>query len=273
MVAGAGVPVAGLIANSPGATPGATFLGGTRRHIFFTMNRSILPRVLPLVLGGVLSAACRSATPAAPAPVAPAPATVSAAASTAPADTKPDSARHGYTAADVRFMQQMIAHHAQAIVMASLVPTHSTRDDMKLIAQRIDVSQRSEISAMQHWLRDRGETVPEPDAHAMHAAMGHDMSAMSHDAGGSAMPLMPGMLTDAELAQLGASRGPDFDRLFLQDMIRHHEGALSMVADLFATRGAAQESQIYGFATDVDADQRAEIARMRALLETMGGAR
>ena len=181
-----------------------------------------------------------------------------------------------YTADDVRFMQQMIAHHAQAIVMAALVPTHSTRDDMKLIAQRIDVSQRSEISAMQHWLRDRGETVPEPDAHAMHAAMGHDMGhdmgAMSHHAGG-AMPLMPGMLTDAELAQLGAARGAEFDTLFLRDMIRHHEGALSMVADLFATRGAAQESQIYGFASDVDTDQRAEIARMRALLETMAGAR
>ena len=232
------------------------------------MHRSILSRALPSLVAGLLLLSCRSAPPAPPAPV------TSTATVNAPApDTKPDSARHGYTAADVRFMQHMIAHHAQAIVMASLVPTQSTRDDMKLIAERIDVSQRSEISAMQHWLRDRGEMAPEPDAHAMHAAMGHDMGAMSHDSTAGAMPLMPGMLTDAELARLGAARGAEFDRLFLQDMIRHHEGALSMVADLFATRGAAQESQIYAFATDVDADQRAEIARMQALLATMGGAR
>jgi uncharacterized protein (DUF305 family) len=143
-------------------------------------------------------------------------------------------------------MQHMVGHHAQAIVMTNLVATHTTREDVRLIARRIDASQRTEIAMMQRWLRDRGESVPDPDTPM-------------------AMP-MPGMLSDAELAQLRAATGPDFDRLFLRFMIRHHEGALAMVAALFASPGAAQESQLYDFASGVDADQRAEIARMQALL-------
>lgn len=215
----------------------------------------ILSRTLPAFLAGAVACAGTTATPA-PAP-APAPA----------ATARPAVTGH---AADVRFMQDMIAHHGQAIVMAALVPTHSARDDMKLLAQRIDVSQHSEIATMQQWLRDHGEMAPAPDADAMHAAMGHDMAGMAHDS--AAMPLMPGMLTDAELARLGAARGAEFDRLFLQLMIRHHQGALSMVGDLFATPGAAQDPQVFSFASDVDTDQRAEIARMQALLATVGGA-
>lgn len=166
-------------------------------------------------------------------------------------------------AADVQFMRGMLAHHAQALAMTALVPTRSLRADVRLLAERIDVSQRDEIAIMRSWLADRGVPVPAADsAHAGHHAQ-HD-SGGHGDGAGHAM--MPGMLTDAELAQLARARGAEFDRLFLEFMIRHHEGALVMVADFFATPGAGQEPQLFGFASDVDADQRAEIRRMRALL-------
>jgi uncharacterized protein (DUF305 family) len=153
-------------------------------------------------------------------------------------------------------MQNMIGHHAQALEMTRLVPTRTTRPEMRLLAERIDVSQKDEINLMRHWLQSRGEQVPDPgDPHAHHGA--------------GEMALMPGMLTPEQLAELARASGPAFDRLFLQDMIRHHEGALAMVTDLFGTNGAAQESDTYRFASDVDADQRAEIARMRALLQTL----
>jgi uncharacterized protein (DUF305 family) len=146
----------------------------------------------------------------------------------------------------------MIGHHAQALEMTKLVPTRSDRQDMRLLAQRIEVSQQDEIALMRQWLQQRGEELPSPDAHH-HAAMGHGQ-------------LMPGMLTSAELERLGNARGNEFDRLFLEYMIRHHEGAITMVRSLFGTQGAAQETETYRFATDVEADQRAEIARMRSLL-------
>jgi uncharacterized protein (DUF305 family) len=170
-------------------------------------------------------------------------------------EARADTNRPRHTAADTRFMQQMIGHHAQALEMTKLVPTRTSRDDMRLLAERIDVSQRDEIALMQQWLRQRGEELPAADAHD-HAAMGQQ-------------PLMPGMLTAGELAQLGRATGTTFDRLFLEYMIRHHEGALTMVKQLFATPGAAQETETYRFATDVDADQRTEIARMQALLKRL----
>ena len=217
---------------------------------------------LPLVL------ACRSPAPAA----APAPAHDMSAMA---AMTTPDTARvrTGYTAADVRFMQGMIAHHGQALTMTALVPARAKSDAVKLLAEKIDVSQKTEIATMQRWLRDRGERVPAPDdMSAMHHAMGHDMSAMpgmaAMSADTSTLGLMPGMLTAAQLAQLAAATGADFDRLFLDDMIRHHEGAITMVATLFGTTGSGQEPQLFDFANGVDADQRAEIDRMRALLAT-----
>lgn len=165
-----------------------------------------------------------------------------------------DTARRP-TPADVAFMTGMIGHHAQALVMSALVPGRSARADLALLAERITASQRDEISLMQQWLRDHGEEAPDPAAHAQ------------HDAGHAAR--MPGMLTPAELARLGAASGNDFDRLFLEFMIRHHEGALQMVADLRRSPGALQEPQLFDFASDVDADQRAEIARMRRLLGTL----
>lgn len=158
-----------------------------------------------------------------------------------------------HTEADVRFMQGMIAHHAQALAMTGLVPTRSAREDIRLLAQRIEVSQQDEIALMRRWLAARGQEAPSPDAHHEH-----------HGAGGRHAP-MPGMLTREELERLAAATGAEFDRLFLESMIRHHEGALTMVAQLFASQGAGQEPEIYRFAAEVDADQRGEIARMRRM--------
>jgi uncharacterized protein (DUF305 family) len=147
-------------------------------------------------------------------------------------------------------MQGMIGHHAQAVEMTDLVDSHTSSDTMRKLAQRIQVSQADEIKMMERWLSTRG--AESPAIHA-HRAMG--------------ATLMPGMLTADEMARLSTSKGREFDRLFLEGMIKHHEGALVMVKDLFATPGAGQESDIFAFASDVDADQRMEIDRMRAMLK------
>lgn len=154
----------------------------------------------------------------------------------------------GYTVADVRFMQDMIGHHAQAIVMAALAPTHGASTNVLRLAEKIDISQRDEIAMMRDWLRQRNQ--PVPDSVHLHA-------------------MMPGMLTPEELKRLDAARGAEFDRLFLSFMIRHHEGALMMVEKLFETAGAAQDPDLFRFVTDVDADQRDEIYAMQQLLETL----
>lgn len=161
--------------------------------------------------------------------------------------------RPRHTEADVRFMQGMIPHHAQALDMTALVPTRSTRREIVLIAERIEVSQADEIAWMTRWLQDHDAEAPSLDAPHHHGDEHH--------------ALMPGMLTPEEMAQLEEATGPAFDRLFLQFMIRHHEGALLMVTDLFATPGAAQVTEVFRFASDVEADQQAEIGRMRALLD------
>ena len=170
-------------------------------------------------------------------------------------ESRPDTARRNYTAADVAFMRHMIAHHAQALVMTALVPSRSARAEMRLLAERIEVSQHDEIAQMRRWLAARGEEVPQvvPE-HAHHAA---------------GAETMPGMLTEAELAQLSRASGAQFDRLFLRFMIRHHEGAITMVQQLFRSPGAGQETELFRVASDVEADQRAEIARMRALLAAL----
>ena len=166
------------------------------------------------------------------------------------AEKATDLSRVQFTSADVRFMQGMIGHHAQALEMAALLPDRSRRDDMRLLAKRIEVSQADEIQMMQRWLEVRGQQVPGPHAHHAPGA-----------------PLMPGMLTAAEMTRLAGATGDAFDRLFLELMIKHHEGALTMVKTLYSTAGAGQESEIYAFASDVDADQRMEIDRMRGMLE------
>lgn len=211
----------------------------------------LIPRFLA-ALGGLVGLACATA-PRQPEPVVPA--TTSAPAAAVPA---PARVRQGYTAADVLFMQQMMQHHAQALTMSALVPSRSQRTDVRSLAERIAISQRDEIAMMRRWLERRGEDVP-------NLAMDHQ----SHGAGAHAahMASMPGMLTAEQLVQLGASTGPAFDRRFLTMMIQHHEGALVMVAALSASPGAGQETELFRLASDIDAGQRAEIRRMRAMLE------
>jgi uncharacterized protein (DUF305 family) len=163
-----------------------------------------------------------------------------------------DLSHVGFTAADVRFMQGMIGHHAQAVEMVALIPARTSREDMLLLGRRIDVSQADEIKMMQRWLEVRGQEIPSEHAHHMHGAA-----------------LMPGMLTPEEMARLTAAKGAEFDRLFLEGMIKHHAGALTMVEQLFAMPGAGQEVEIFSFASDVDADQRMEIERMGAMLNSV----
>src|SRR5687768_3196316 len=185
-------------------------------------------------------------------------------ASPSPAEqARADGGRPAYTRADVQFMQNMIKHHGQAIVMTSLASTNAARQNVKILAARIAVSQQDEIAFMQRWLSERNETVPE--INVRHDMAGHQMPAP----GASGSELMPGMLTAAELTQLSAARGSEFDRLFLTFMIRHHEGALTMVDRLFSSHGAAQDSNVFQFASDVEIDQNTEIEHMRGMLRAL----
>jgi uncharacterized protein (DUF305 family) len=204
-------------------------------------------RALPLLLCTPLLTACATAPATNEPPL--------LGATTAPPLRQP------YTPADVHFMAGMIPHHAQAVRMTALVPSRSSREDVKAMAERMRVSQVDEIALIQDWLRDRDETVPAADAthhHMDHGGVHHAM-------------LMPGMLTEEEFALLEGAHGVAFDRLFLTLMIRHHEGALAMVNDLFAAPGAAQDDFVYKFASDVNADQHMEIRRMQQILETLPG--
>jgi len=165
---------------------------------------------------------------------------------------------------DVAFMQGMIAHHAQALAMVALIPTHTTRQEIQLIGDRIRISQQDEIALMQRWLQDHHEPVTVVDSNHIAHMPGMENMTM----------VMPGMLTPEQFSLLAAAKGPAFDRLFLLDMIGHHEGAIKMVKDLFAT-GAGQAPDVFTFASGADADQRAEILRMRSVLNaiTNGGSK
>ena len=156
------------------------------------------------------------------------------------------------TPADVKFMQGMIGHHAQAVEMVALIADRSTNPDIKRLGMRIQISQDDEMNMMRTWLRDRGAAIPGPHAH--------------HEPGG----FMPGMLTQEEMTELANAKGVEFDRLFLLGMIKHHGGAITMVEELFKSPGAGQEGGIFAFASDVDADQRMEIDRMGAMLKELG---
>jgi len=174
--------------------------------------------------------------------------------------TPPGLGRLPYSDADVEFMTGMIPHHAQAVIMAGWAPTHGARKDVAILCERILVGQRDEILLMQNWLRDRGQPVPD----ASSTRMKMKMNGMEHDM------LMPGMLTDEEMAALDRARGPEFDRLFLEGMIRHHQGALDMVDVLFDSFGGGQDEKMYKFASDVYADQQIEINRMKEMLAEHG---
>ena len=160
--------------------------------------------------------------------------------------TAPIPAGALHTAADVHFMQGMIAHHGQAVHMSRLAASRDANPRLLRFASKIDQSQEAEIRLMQEWLRANNQTAPEAESWRT--------------------MVMPGMLTPEELAQLEKARGVEFEKLFLTLMIRHHEGALRMVADLLATPRAAQDVDVSVFANDVEIVQTAEIGVMRQML-------
>lgn len=153
---------------------------------------------------------------------------------------------------DIEFMQGMIMHHEQAVVMTGLIESRTENRDIRLLGERISKSQTDEINFMTRWLEMRGEPIESPQ-HVTH--------------GSRSKMLMPGMLTPIQIGALMRAKGADFDRLFLTGMIQHHKGALVMVKDLFDAPGAGQDADLFNFASDVDSGQRAEIRSMETLLD------
>ena len=172
-----------------------------------------------------------------------------------------DSGRPPFTAADVRFMSGMIGHHAQAIQMARMAATHGANPSIRTLAERIINAQQDEIAIMQQWLRDRGQSVPEARPDGMKMKM--VVNGVEHE------HLMPGMLTEEQMKQLDRARGKDFDRLFLQFMIQHHRGAVSMVKELISSQGAALDDTVFKLASDINVDQTTEIDRMQKMLAAL----
>ena len=159
-----------------------------------------------------------------------------------------DAPPRAHTPAGVRFLQNMIVHHAQAVEMVELIAGRTDRPAIRLLGERIAASQQDEMALMRRWLAERG--AGEAPGHGAHTGM-------------------PGMIDATEMGRLAAATSTDFDRLFLTFMIRHHEGALAMVAELLATPGGAGDPELFQFAAHVDADQRGEIARMRRMLDSL----
>jgi uncharacterized protein (DUF305 family) len=175
------------------------------------------------------------------------------------AQARADSARYPYTVADIHFVTGMIHHHGQAITMSKLAASHGANPAVRTLAERIINAQTDEITLMQQWLRDRRQPATEPDP----AGMRMMMHGVEHDM------LMPGMLTEAQMKELDAARGQEFDRRFLQLMIQHHRGAIAMVQDLLDSEGAAQDATVFKLAADINAEQETEIRRMQSMLFTM----
>lgn len=196
--------------------------------------------------------------------------------------------RTGHTASDVRFMQHMIVHHSQAVEMGDLIEARTDHRGVTLIGQRIALTQESEMEMMSRWLQERGE--PIEDDHLHHGDHGHHGGhAMQDDDGGHAghamhgsdhdmtaepadpreIPLMPGMLSPAQMDRLAAAEGALFDRLFLEGMIVHHQGAIDMVDALLAEPGSGEDPRLSEFLSHVIADQSAEILRMRTMLSEL----
>lgn len=220
------------------------------------MPQGTLGVLFTLIFVGALSG-CASGASSSPPVMAPGTGLVGA--GSAAAIAAADKQATQYTEADAEFMTGMIPHHAQAILMSRMCPTHGARLDIKLFCEKIIVAQTDEIRLMRGWLKDR--SLPVPDSMATRHVM--KMNGMVHEM------LMPGMLTDSQLVELDKARGSAFDRLFLTGMIGHHQGAIDMVRTLFATDGAAQENVVFRFATDVLSDQSAEIERMQVMLQTV----
>jgi uncharacterized protein (DUF305 family) len=203
--------------------------------------------------------ACASSTSRTPVLAAGAGVVVPGSAATAVALATADSAARAFAPADVDFMQGMIPHHAQAVIMGRWAATHGARADVQRLCLRIVAAQSDEIGMMRRWLRERKQDVPDSTAtrHVM------KMGGMAHEM------MMPGMLSDDEMAQLDKARGSDFDRLFLNGMIRHHQGAIAMVETLLQNGNAGHDESVFRFANDVVSDQSAEIVVMRRMLETV----
>ena len=226
--------------------------------------RHVKSRLIVAIVTAAFGSAACAATPqatmrTAPQPAAPSPMSAEEIQRAATARARADSARNPYVAADIHFMSGMIGHHAQAIAMSRMAESHGASPSLRTLAGRIINAQQDEINIMQKWLRDR--QLPVPDATTMGMKM--KMGDMEH------VMLMPGMLTDEQMKQLDAARGPEFDRLFLTGMIQHHRGAVQMVDELFGSYGAAQDEIVFKFANDVHVDQTTEIARMQKMLASL----
>jgi uncharacterized protein (DUF305 family) len=181
-----------------------------------------------------------------------------------PSKTLPPSTRATLpprSTADVEFMQGMILHHSQAVEMTAMIESHTQNKELRSLGARISTSQSDEIRFMKRWLAARGESIPKKAAST--AAM--DMPGMEMP--GDDVALMPGMLTAQQMEALRKAKGAEFDRLFLSGMIQHHNGALTMVKDLFNAAGAGQDAELFDFATDADNTQRAEIKIMETMLK------
>ena len=237
--------------------PGPSDEGGLEQRSIddttFLMPRTRALTVLTVLFGPVVAVGCGSSGPA------------TTGSTTGPSDTdrvrlealyraRTDSAFLTVHEADARFMTGMIHHHAQALVMSHLAPQNGASESIRTLTGRIINAQTDEITVMQRWLRDRGRPVPEVDQ------AGHMMGGHMH---------MAGMLTPEQLEELAAARGQEYDRLFLTYMIQHHNGAVDMVDVLFATDGAAQDDFVFKLASDIQVDQRTEVARMQRMLDAM----
>jgi uncharacterized protein (DUF305 family) len=235
----------------------------------FRCNRKLQSVTGPAVRCGVLLVAsmptglvCSAAHAQQTNPVAPV--VVQPGAPGKPSKRLPPSARGALpprSQADVEFMQGMIMHHSQAVEMTALIPSHTDNKELRSLGARISSSQSDEIKFMQRWLAARDESV----SMTTPQMSGPQMSEM--DMSHQRMALMPGMLTLEQMDALRKAKGADFDRLFLTGMIQHHNGALTMVKDLFDTAGAGQDAELFNFATDADNSQRAEIRIMQTMLE------
>lgn len=179
-----------------------------------------------------------------------------------------DSLRYPYTEADVSFMQGMIQHHAQAILISRWAPTHGASAELQRLTARIINAQTDEITLMRNWLLDRRRPAPMVDS-AGTLTLPPELAEHAMHHGDHSM--MPGMLNAEQLAALDATRGEEFDVTFLQSMIRHHRGAVTMVSELLASHGAGQDETVFKFAADVAVDQTTEIRRMLQMLLELGG--
>ena len=168
--------------------------------------------------------------------------------------------------ADVEFMQGMILHHSQAVEMTALIGSHTENKELRLLGARISSSQSDEIKFMKRWLAARSESVSMATS-SRKTSTGSTQVMPGMDMSREAMALMPGMLTSEQMEALRKAKGAEFDQLFLTGMIQHHNGALTMVKDLFDTAGAGQDAELFNFATDADNTQRAEIRIMQTMLE------